>query len=229
MERETIKAVSKQISMSKGPESIPQLSTNTTRQSSHPPPSLQPSLPFSPFLWLFPFFFLHFLLHSTLVPLLSLSPLMFSFPLSQLADGWREGAGFIKRDGWMYRQRKTGREGEVDSHQVGMGGLFCWTGGYERERGPLPPSLCWGRQNKPLAKKSRGNRDEEAGMEVGREKRQKTWEKLCGKRFCSSLATMLFLYLIHQLTTAWKSLWSDAICHWLQRDCMCVCVNHYLF
>lgn len=31
-------------------------------------------------------------------------------------------------------------EGEVDSDQVGMGGLF--QRGYERERGPLPPSLC---------------------------------------------------------------------------------------
>lgn len=53
---------------------------------------------------------------------------------------------FVEGDGWMYRQRKADGEGEVDSHQVGMGELFWrWRereSGYERERGPLPPSLC---------------------------------------------------------------------------------------
>lgn len=52
-------------------------------------------------------------------PLLNLN---FSLPApsaSRLLE--REEAGFVRKDGQMYRQRKTGGEGKVVSHRVGMG------------------------------------------------------------------------------------------------------------
>ena len=77
-EEGAIKAVSKQISMSKGPESIPELSTNTTLQSFHPPlPLSDPAVP--SFLRLFPFFSLHFRLHSCTLSLLLPCPSLFHF------------------------------------------------------------------------------------------------------------------------------------------------------
>lgn len=68
---------------------------------------------------------------------------------------------FVEGDGWMYRQRKADGEGEVDSHQVGMGELFWrW-----RERVVMKENeglchlLCAEREAErtSLAKNSRGD------------------------------------------------------------------------
>ena len=187
---------------------------------------------------------------------------IFSSPLSPpepqfspSAERRRKGAEFAEGDGRMYRQRKTdgGRSGERSS---GHGWIVSEgdtererdrererEGGYERERGPLPPSLCR-RERRGRTDLSRqgerrrwrwGGREGGIYMEREREKkRQKTrGGKWSGKRFSSSLATVLFLHFIRRFTIARKFLWSAAMCYWSrglgvctdrQRVCVCVCV-----
>lgn len=73
-------------------------------------------------------------------------------------------------DGCIGRERQT--KGEVDSDQVGMGGLFQRERGYEREREGLCHLLCADGEGEQtsLAKKSGGDGDEEAGRERKRDK-----------------------------------------------------------
>lgn len=73
-------------------------------------------------------------------------------------------------DGCIGRERRT--EGEVDSDQVGMGGLFQKERGYERERGPLPPSLCRQRARTDLSRQEERRRWRRGGREGGRERKR---------------------------------------------------------
>lgn len=186
-EEGAIKAVSKQISMSKGPESIPQLSTNTTLQSFHPPsPSIRPCRsPIPPAVSLLLPPFSPALLHTLPLALLPLSfsfaHFKFSFPLflqnplfSPWADGrWEEF--FLKGDGRMYRQRKTDR-GRSGQRSSGHG----WTVSerererlWKRKRASATVFVLKEGERTSLAKESGGDGDGEAGREVKREKETK--------------------------------------------------------
>ena len=74
-------------------------------------------------------------------------------------------------DGCIGRERRI--EGEVDSDQVGMGGLFQRE--VMKEKEGLCHRLCAEREGEEtsLAKESGGDGDEEAGREVEREKETK--------------------------------------------------------
>lgn len=142
------------------PSSLP---TQPCSPFTPPPPLSDPAVP--PFLRLFPFFCLHFLLHScTLAPLLSCpSPFSFahfkSYPLSsskpllffltQLTD--REKGQSLQRemDGCIGRERRM--QGEVDSDQVDMVGLFQKERLWKKKRASADVFVLKERESSPLS------------------------------------------------------------------------------
>ncbi len=219
--------------MSKGPESIPQLSTNTTLQSLHPHLPLSiPAVP--PFLRLFPFFSLHFLLHSCTLSLLLSCPslslsltLNFSSPSSSSpsADRRREGAEFVKRDGQMYRQRKADRGRSGQRSRSG----HVWTvseRGVMKEKEGLCHRLCAEREGEQtsLTKESGGDGDEEAGREVEWEKETKNTGGSEVERDLVPVWQPCFFYTSSVGSPLHGNPFDLGQCVTDREDCVCACV-----